>query len=88
MKWRKLMTNMNHGIFRYHIGRMNVVIQRTEPYSQKKLVVRFTELLQVQYPHITWDDLDGVAITPSDVGKFIDASPLEAFEQPKQKKRK
>jgi hypothetical protein len=84
MNWRKL---YSLGEYRYHIGRQNVVIQRMEPYSQKKLVVRYTELLQVQYPNITWNDLDGVAITPSDVQKFIDSSKSGLFDQPKKKKK-
>lgn len=92
MKWRPI---YSCGTYRYHIGRMNVVIQRTVPWSDKKLVVPFTTLLGLPEEKIFWTD-DGrlkrpkmlVGIEPSDIQKYIDASPLEAFEQPKQKKRK
>ena len=74
--------------FRYHIGRQNVVIQQMEPFSQKKLVVGFVQLLRAQYPKITWHDIEDVALEPKDIAAYIDASPLKAFEQPKKKQRK
>lgn len=94
MHWRKLLTNTRHGVFRYHVGRSHVVMQMTEPYSQRKHYVSFVELLRVQlcFANITWQDIESYdghfSISPHDIGAYVDASPLEAFKQTKQKKRK
>ena len=90
MKWRKL---YSRGEYRYHVGRKNVVIQRVQPWSDKKVVVPFTTLLNLPEEKIWYDDrIEGrvmfVGIEPSDIQKFVDASPVKAFDQPKQKRRK